>query len=147
MGRRNEKWDKCSLFCRNICFSQHFTFFKCWVSLRNNSSLLLWLNITGDTCFIKLHDVWFWWGFRLQAADLMRTCFPSNRTTWQKNITLFQMKGYLPQVIMKTHLFKYIENFTSKNWKFSGKKLWYFSYICLKHRLWVLVRTASVRRF
>ena len=27
---------------------------------------------------------------------------------------------------MKTRLFKHIENFTSKNWKFSDKKLWYF---------------------
>ena len=27
------------------------------------------------------------------------------------------------------------------------KKLWYFSYFCSKHRLWVLVRTASPRRF
>ena len=50
--------------------------------------------------------------------------------------------------ITKTRLFKYIENFTSKNWKFSDKKkLWYFSYFCSKHRLWVLVRTASARRF
>ena len=45
--------------------------------------------------------------------------------------------------ITKTRLFKYIENFTSKNWKFSDKKVWYFSYFCSKHRLWVLVRTAS----
>ena len=29
-------------------------------------------------------------------------------------------------IIMKTRLFKYIENFTSKNWKFSDKKLLYF---------------------
>ena len=28
--------------------------------------------------------------------------------------------------ITKTRLFKYIENFTSRNWKFSDKKLWYF---------------------
>ena len=49
--------------------------------------------------------------------------------------------------ITKTHLFKYIENFTSKNWKFSDKKLLYFSYFCSKYRLWVLVRTASARRF
>ena len=35
-------------------------------------------------------------------------------------------------VIMKTRLFKYIENFTSKNWKFSDKKLWYFSHFCSK---------------
>ena len=32
--------------------------------------------------------------------------------------------------ITKTRLFKYIENFTSKNWKYSDKNLWYFSYFC-----------------
>ena len=31
--------------------------------------------------------------------------------------------------------------------KFPDKKFWYFSYFCSKHRLWVLVRTASTRRF
>ena len=36
----------------------------------------------------------------------------------------------------KKTLFKYIENFTTRNWKFSDKKLWYFSYVCSKHRLW-----------
>ena len=60
-------------------------------------------------------------------------------------------KTKLPQShrlsITKTRLLKYIENFTSKNWKFSDEKLWYFSYFCSKHRLWVLVRTASPRRF
>ena len=40
------------------------------------------------------------------------------------------------RLITKTHLFKYIDNFTSKNWKISDKKLWYFSYFCSKHRLW-----------
>ena len=34
-----------------------------------------------------------------------------------------------------------------KKGKFSNKKFWYFSYSCSKHRLWVLVRTASSRRF
>ena len=34
-----------------------------------------------------------------------------------------------------------------KEWKSSDKKFWYFSYFCSKHRLWVLVRTASPRRF
>ena len=37
---------------------------------------------------------------------------------------------------------KCTENFTTKNWKFSNKKLWYFSYFSSKHRLWVLFRTA-----
>ena len=37
--------------------------------------------------------------------------------------------------ITKTRLFKYIENFTTKKWKFSDKKFWYFfSHFCSKHR-------------
>ena len=62
----------------------------------------------------------------------------------------FQYRTY-PEIwirhITKTRLFKYIENFTTKNWKFSDKKFWYFSYFCSKHILWVRVRTASARRF
>ena len=38
--------------------------------------------------------------------------------------------------ITKTCLFKYIENFTFKNWKFSDKKILCFSYFCSKYRLW-----------
>ena len=34
-----------------------------------------------------------------------------------------------------------------RNEKKSDKKFWYFSYFCSKHRLWVLVRTASRMRF
>ena len=34
-----------------------------------------------------------------------------------------------------------------KNEKFSDKEICCFSYFCSKHRLWVLVRTASTRRF
>ena len=42
-------------------------------------------------------------------------------------------------------------NFTTKKktkkWKFWDKKIIFFSHFCSKHRLWVLVRTASPRRF
>ena len=34
-------------------------------------------------------------------------------------------------IFMKTRLFKYIENFTTKKWNFSDKN-WYFSYFCSK---------------
>ena len=54
---------------------------------------------------------------------------------------------FIFQRITKTCLFKYIENFTTKKWTFSDNIFWYFSYVCSKHRLWVLVRTASLRRF
>ena len=49
--------------------------------------------------------------------------------------------------ITKTCLFKHIENFTTKIWQFLDEKFWYFSSFCSKHRLWVLVRTTSMRRF
>ena len=38
---------------------------------------------------------------------------------------LVTLTGYV-LCITKTRLFKYIENFTSKNWKFSNEKFWYF---------------------
>ena len=72
----------------------------------------------SNSCFISLHN----------------SIFPKYSDTFKPYIT-------------KTRPFKYIENFICKNWKFSDKKLWYFSYFCSKHRLWVLVRTASPRRF
>ena len=34
-----------------------------------------------------------------------------------------------------------------KTVRFQIKKIWYFSHFCSKHRLWVLVRTTSARRF
>ena len=60
-------------------------------------------------------------------------------------VLFFQPKD--SDAITKTCLYKYIENFTSKNGKFSDKNSDSFSYFCSKHRLWVLVRTASPRRF
>ena len=39
-----------------------------------------------------------------------------NKTTQRSVLSLLSM-----QTITKTHLFKYIENFTCKNWKFSDK--------------------------
>ena len=64
--------------------------------------------------------------------------YVSNLMLW------LQLCRLIIQFITQTRLFKYTENFTSKSWKFSDKKLWYFSYFCSKHRLWVLVRTEAV---
>ena len=74
------------------------------------------------------------------------------------NIGLFRHRKYpkspfkiwrlrIKIIITKTRLFKCIENFISENWKFSDKNSDIFSHFCSKHRLWVLVRTASARRF
>ena len=42
----------------------------------------------------------------------------------------FRMWRFICHSLAKTRLFKYIENFTTKQGKFSDKKLWYFSYFC-----------------
>ena len=47
------------------------------------------------------------------------------------------------EYITKTRLLKYTKNFTTKKWKFSNKNSDVFLYFCSKHRLCVLVRTAS----
>ena len=49
--------------------------------------------------------------------------------------------------VTKTSLFKYTENFTTKNWEISDKNSDIFSYFWSKYRLWALVRTASARQF
>ena len=57
-------------------------------------------------------------------------------------VSMFDGRAALPIHITITYLFKYTENFTTKNWIFSDKKyLIFFSYFCSKQRLWVLVRT------
>ena len=66
-------------------------------------------------------------------------------TKWPPKLKLKEKKK--KTFITKTCLFKYIENFTTKKWKFSDKNFWYFWYFCSKHRFWVLVRTASARQF
>ena len=74
-------------------------------------------------------------------------CFYTLIEVFQTSTNNMYFSMATQNTIMKTRLFKYIENFTSKNWKFSDKIFWYFSYFCSKHRMWVLVRTASARRF
>ena len=48
---------------------------------------------------------------------------------------------------LRKHAYSNILKILPKKWKISDKKFWYFSCFCSKHRLWVLVRTASLRRF
>ena len=47
-------------------------------------------------------------------------------------VGLHQMKWFRAFIHKENTLFKYIENFTSKNWKFSDKKVWYFFIFLLK---------------
>ena len=48
----------------------------------------------------------------------------NNRSQWSMILVNFKYKPHF--IITKTSLFKYIQNFTYKNWKFSDKKLIFF---------------------
>ena len=93
--------------------------------------------------------------FKINNSDIFIRRGSSNEYPrsmfWAGSLALPRMPGkdsdQTSRFITKTRLFKYTENLTTKKWKFSDKKFWYFSYFCSKHRLSVLVRTASARRF
>ena len=63
--------------------------------------------------------------------------------------TIFSCFGreYLGIHYENTPIQIYWKFYHHKDWKFSYEKSWNFSYFCSKYRLWVLVRTASLRRF
>ena len=79
------------------------------------------------------------WAFLIakKAAKCLRADTWLDYTDTQSDMMLFRCTC---ENITKTRLFKHTEKFTTKN-------IWYFLYFCSKHRLWVLVRTASARRF
>ena len=52
-----------------------------------------------------------------------------DQVEWSLNIFYGHSLPSADSAITKTRLFKYIENFTSKNWKFSDKKTLIFSNI------------------
>ena len=111
------------------------------------------------TCYqMILSNIWSFHAVSHQNESQQEIAQRSSKEPWEISVEIAveQTNTFLIHIIFlvagclyitRTRLFKYIENFTSKNWKFSDKKLWYVSYFCIKHRLWVLVRTASVRRF
>ena len=76
--------------------------------------------------------------FRKEEKPFWRSYLPWTNA-YQLPLTYFHYENTPIQIYWKLY--------NQKKRKFSDKKFWYFSYFCSKHRLWVLVRTASVRRF
>ena len=87
----------------------------CTISKSLFESAVILIKISGDHILIEVFFFYLSEKVRLSVSRLKRNCKPC----------------FL--CIMKTCLFKYIANSTTKNWKFSDKKFWYFSYFCSKH--------------
>ena len=88
----------------------------CTISKSLFESAVILIKISEDHILIEVLFFYLSEKVRLSVSRLKRNCNPC----------------FL--CIMKTCLFKYIANSTTKNWKFSDKKFWYFSYFCSKHR-------------
>ena len=75
-----------------------------------------------------------WRIFTVLHLDIYLHIYPPHyeNTPIQVYRNVHLQKPKITHLITKTRLFKYIEMFTSKNRKFSGKKLWYFFIFLLK---------------
>ena len=71
-----------------------------------------------------------------------KTIFCLTLCSWSYITTSLWMRHYENRPIQI-----YWKFYNQKKGKFSDKNFWYFSYFISKHRLWVLVRTASARQF
>ena len=78
----------------------------------------------------SMHSVTNYFIVNLAIADIMVAviCLPMTLL-----FNMYKGKKYV-NIITKTCLFKNTLNFTTKNWKFADKKIWYSSYFCSKHR-------------
>ena len=149
-----------SLLLIQACFSTFIDIGWLFHFYRLRLVFLLWLSTFIDSG-------WLFHFYRLRLA------FPllSTQAGYSKAVPLLQffcfrdsvdssvafgLSLYVPQLFFFRYLGKHYENTPIKiYWKFhhqkrtfsDKKKIWYFSYFCSKHRLWVLVRTASARRF
>ena len=89
--------------------------------------------------------------FQPQTKEITRqTGFRARRITEQIFNLRHPDKKHLryKHLSLRNHVYSNILNtLPPKNENFQIKQFWYSAYFCSKHRLWVLVRTASPRRF
>ena len=87
--------------------------------------ILYWVSVYGFDKYLTIKDfrinLWCIWYYKTEPCRKK----PLRKHAYSNILTILQPKRR----------------------KFSDKKLLYFSYFGSKHRLWVLVRTASARRF
>ena len=95
----------------------------CWRG-QNYMDMFSWCYAQSKSLF-KLqrgkYTIWYVRPVKIKISLRMCTVWLESLTgvSWTKNIT-------------KTRLFKYTLNFTTKKWKFSDKKFWYFFLFLLK---------------
>ena len=82
----------------------------------------------------------------LHIVDYSQLLF---RALWISRLFSWTRKGQCGAIfpLWKRAYSNTLKCYHQKNWKFSDNFFLSFSYFCSKHRLWVLIRTASPRRF
>ena len=118
--------------------------FACWVNISADNILKYFSLKIGFDTSCKLSPQIFPSLLRRQFAWSVKSCFLGKirkillicclmnfSIAWLTVYNKEMLTSKKVVLITKTHLFKYIENFTTKEGKFSDKKFWYFSYFCL----------------
>ena len=131
------------VFTDRMCLLQHLGYPK----KGKREPLPCWMDVQADLSLCWLHRSYY--RFCRALAHFILYKVSAKAIHLLKFFVFASVVLYVAFVlsltITKTHLFKYIEKFTFKNWKFSDKKFWYFSSFCSKQWLWVFVRTCLSR--
>ena len=158
VGDRIANYFLLSLFLpASVCIRAHCIFKTCcapthFINCKVRNVPCDWHHIRAIWLYVLLFAWWiFSHAFQLTTEQHWRLSglskYSSDNHVWRYVFSWWVLCG-TKVFITKICLFKYTENFTTKKWKFSDKKFWYFVYFALNIcRLWVLVRTASPRWF
>ena len=106
----------------------------------------LWCMILVCTVFSGLYLRFFIGKYDALANELVK-CHFSLPEPMPRSKTMKMAVSNEPYTLRKHAYSNILKILSPKKWKFSHKKFLYFTYFWSKHRLWVLVRTASTRRF
>ena len=97
----------------------------------------------------RQNHLWQRYIWKAFSSNIQTSQKPRNNDTYYNERQIVQSQITVPHGThyenMPIQIYWKFQHQTNEN--FQIKKFWYFSYFCSKHRLWVLVRTASMRRF
>ena len=135
-SRSNSFWRSqliwiCTL-CHNVCEFESTTWIKLsyWLKIRSKRGILFIIIFLLFIYLFYFIIIFFFFFFFFAWQGLK----PAYMEIWLRRVH-FTLRKHAYSNTLKI--------LPRKNGNFSDKKFWYFSYVCSKHRLWVLVRTAS----
>ena len=136
--------------CKDLPYSQSLS----WILPQAQFKLkTLWSKVESANHSVKLSLIkkWKWQAY---LANSRQTTVSLYFQLWLhlQHVAIYITTSLLKLspffLTLRKHAYSNIQKILSpKNENFQIKFFWYSSYFCSKHRLWVIVRNASMRRF